>query len=54
VGAHEQAAALLARDPAAFGDPDVVTLLQDRLRREAGGHEQAAPLADRAVGDWAV
>ena len=42
-----QAAALLARDPAAHAaldDPDGVAYLLDRLR-EAGAHEQAAALA---------
>ena len=46
-GAHEQAAALLARDPAAHAaldDPDGVARLLDSLR-EAGAHEQAAALA---------
>ena len=46
-GAHEQAAALLARDPAAHAaldDPDGVARLLDRLR-EAGADEQAAVLA---------
>ena len=43
-GAHEQAAALLARDPAALDDPDVVAVLLDRLRR-AGAADQAAALA---------
>ena len=53
-GAHEQAAALLARDPAAhasLGDPYRVA---DRLGelREAGAGQQAAALAERlsAVG----
>ena len=46
-GAHEQAAALLARDPAAHAaldDPGAVARLLDSLR-EAGAHEQAAALA---------
>ena len=46
-GAHEQAAALLARDPAAHAaldDPGGVASLLDSLR-EAGAHEQAAALA---------
>ena len=50
-GAHDQAAALLARDPAAHAaldDPFGVASLLDDLRR-AGAHEQAATLADRAV-----
>ena len=50
-GAHEQAAALLARDPAAhvaLGDPDGVATLLDRLGR-AGADEQAAALASRAA-----
>ena len=48
-GAHEQAAALLARDPAAHAaldDPGGVAYLLLTLRR-AGAHEQAAALADR-------
>ncbi len=50
-GAHEQAAALLARDPAAHApldNPQAVAWLLDRLR-EAGMHEQAAALASRAA-----
>ena len=50
-GAHEQAAALLARDPAAHAnldDPQSVVWLLDNLR-EAGAHEQAAALANRAA-----
>ena len=50
-GAHEQAAALLARDPAAHAtldDPDRVIRLLDSLR-DAGAHEQAAALASRAA-----
>jgi hypothetical protein len=50
-GAHDQAAALLARDPAAHAaldDPDGVAWLLDVLR-EAGAREQAAALADRAA-----
>ena len=50
-GAHEQAAALLARDPAAHAAldaPDGVARLLDSLRR-AGAHEQAAALAGRAA-----
>ena len=46
-GAHEQAAALLARDPAAHAaldDPGAVAGLLDSLR-EAGADEQAAALA---------
>ena len=48
-GAHDQAAALLARDPAAHArldDPGGVARLLDSLR-EAGAHDQAAALADR-------
>src|SRR5262249_27304795 len=48
-GAHEQAAALLARDPAArapLDDPAAVARLLDSLR-EAGAHEQAAALLAR-------
>jgi hypothetical protein len=48
-GAHEQAAALLARDPAAHAaleSPRAVAWLLGRLR-EAGAHEQAAALAGR-------
>ena len=48
-GAHEQAAALLDRDPAAhvaLDDRYGVALLQGRLR-QAGAREQAAALADR-------
>ena len=50
-GAHEQAAALLARDPAAqvvLDHPYAVGQLLDRLR-EAGAHEQFTALADRAA-----
>ena len=50
-GAHEQAAALLARDPAAhvaLERPADVARLLDALR-EAGAHEQAAALAGRAA-----
>ena len=50
-GAHEQAAALLERDPAAhvaLDDRGGVALLQGRLR-QAGAREQAAALADRAA-----
>jgi hypothetical protein len=49
--ARDQAAALLARDPAAhaaLGDPFGVARLLDSLRR-AGAHEQAAALAGRAA-----
>jgi len=60
VGAHEQAAALLARDPAAhtaLDDPHGVVFLLDRLR-EAGADEQAAALLGRtpstARGPWAA
>ena len=55
-GAHEQAAALLARDPAAHAaldDPGGVASLLDSLR-EAGAHEQAAALADRAAAHAAL
>ena len=55
-GAHEQAAALLARDPAAHAaldDPDGVASLLDSLR-EAGAHEQAAALAGRAAAHAAL
>ena len=48
-GANEQAAALLARDPAAHAaldDPDGVALLLDSLRR-AGANQQAAALTGR-------
>ncbi len=48
-GAHDQAAALLARDPAAHAaldDRGDVALLLDSLR-EAGAHDQAAALTDR-------
>jgi len=51
VGAHEQTAALLARDPAthvALDDPNGVGSLLHRLR-DAGAHEQAAALAARAA-----
>jgi hypothetical protein len=51
-GAHEQAAALLARDPAAqaaLDDPGAVASLLGSLR-EAGAHEQAAALACRLPG----
>jgi hypothetical protein len=53
-GAHDQAAALLARDPAAHADlgpPGGVAMLLDSLR-EAGAHEQAAAFVGRlsAVG----
>ena len=50
-GADEQAAALLARDPAAhtaLDDPAAVARLLDSLRR-AGADEQAAALAARAA-----
>jgi hypothetical protein len=50
-GAHEQAAALLARDPAAHAaldNPDDVARLLRNLR-EAGAHDQAAALAARAA-----
>jgi hypothetical protein len=50
-GADEQAAVLLARDPAvhvALDDPACVARLLDRLR-EAGADEQAAALAARAA-----
>jgi uncharacterized protein YidB (DUF937 family) len=50
-GAHEQAAALLARDPAAhapLADTAAVAVLLDSLR-EAGAHEQVAALAGRAA-----
>ena len=50
-GAHEQAAALLARDPAAHAAlkrPAAVAWLLDSLW-EAGAHEQAAALADRVA-----
>ena len=49
--ATRQTAALLARDPAAHApldNPDAVSYLLERLR-EAGAHEQAAALADRAA-----
>ena len=49
VGAHQQAAALLARDPAAhvvLGDPGSVAMLLGNLQR-AGAHQQAAVLTDR-------
>ena len=55
-GAHEQAAALLARDPAAHAPldhPDDVAALLDRLRL-AGAHEQAAALASRAAAHAAL
>jgi hypothetical protein len=52
-GAHEQAAALLARDPAAHAPLDdpgrvafLLAFLLDSLRR-AGAHEQAAALVSR-------
>jgi hypothetical protein len=48
-GAHEQATALLARDPAAHAaldDEGYVRRLLDSLRT-AGAHEQAATLAGR-------
>ena len=48
-GAHQQVAALLARDPsghASLDDPDYVGRLLDSLR-EAGAHEQAAALLAR-------
>jgi hypothetical protein len=51
-GAEEQAAALLARNPAAHAaldDPDAVAGLLSVLR-EAGAQEQAAALASRAAG----
>jgi len=51
-GGHEQAAALLARDPAAHApldDPGAVASLLTRLR-QAGADEQAAALADQAAG----
>ena len=50
-GAHEQAAALLARDPAAhaaLNNPAAVAKLLDRLRK-AGAHDQATALAGRAA-----
>ena len=50
-GAHEQTAALLARDPAAhvsLDDPAGVARLLDKLK--AGAPEQAAALADRLPG----
>ena len=50
-GAHEQAATLLHRDPAAhvrLDNPGDVADLLNRLR-EAGAHEQATALADRAA-----
>jgi CHAT domain len=50
-GAHQQAAALLARDPAAhtsLDDRGGVARLLDSLRAN-GAHEQAAALADRAA-----
>src|SRR5437762_853781 len=50
-GAHEQAAALLARDPTAHApldSPAAVVMLLDSLRA-AGAHEQAAALAARAA-----
>ena len=50
-GAHEQATALLARDPAAqaaVDDPDDVASLLFELRK-AGAHEQATALAHRAA-----
>jgi hypothetical protein len=49
MGAHEQAAALLARDPAAhvaLDDPDGVAHLLDSMRK-AGAHEQVARLLAR-------
>jgi hypothetical protein len=50
-GAQDQAAALLARDPAAhvsLDDPAGVALLLDSLR-EAGAQDQTAALASRAA-----
>jgi len=50
-GAHEQATALLARDPAAHApldDPGNVAELLGRLRK-AGAHDQATTLAARAA-----
>jgi hypothetical protein len=55
-GANEQAAALLARDPAlhaALDDPAAVVSLLDRLV-EAGADEQAAALAAPAAGHAAL
>ncbi len=55
-GAGEQAAALLARDPAAhvaLDDPGGVASLLDSLRR-AGAGEQAAALAERAAAHAAL
>ena len=55
-GAHEQAAALLARDPAAHAvpdDPGGVARLLDSLRK-AGADEQAAALTDRAAAHVAL
>ena len=55
-GADEQAAALLARDPAAhtaLDNPGDVAFLLDQLR-EAGAHEQAAALAARATAHAAL
>ena len=55
-GAHQQAAALLARDPAAHApldDPAAVSRLLDSLW-EAGAHQQAAALADRAAAHTAL
>jgi len=52
-GAHEQATALLARDPAAhanLSDPTRVATLLVSLR-EAGAHEQVAALAARAAAE---
>ena len=48
-GADEQAAVLLARDPAAHAaldDPGAVAFLLDSLR-DTGAHDQAAALTDR-------
>ncbi len=55
-GAHEQAAALLARDPAAHAaldEPRGVARLLNELRRADAG-EQAAALADRAAAHAAL
>jgi hypothetical protein len=51
-GAHDQAAALLARDPAAgvsLDDPDAVAILLNGLRT-ADAEKQAAALASRLPG----
>nr|WP_157554496.1 hypothetical protein [Herbidospora sakaeratensis] len=56
VGAHEQAAALLARDPAAHAaldNPGVVAQLLERLRKRET-HGQTAVLAERAAAHAAL